>query len=99
MSDGNLPARQQEWPDRLRSERMHVSKSHNSEAWREHHFTVRQLADMWAMSPETVRRLIENEPDVMRIGEGETRNKGRYFTYFIPESVARRVHSQACSNR
>jgi hypothetical protein len=36
---------------------------------------------------------------VMRIGEGETRNKGRYFTYFIPESVARRVHTQACSKR
>jgi hypothetical protein len=51
------------------------------------------------MSVETVRRLVQDDPDVMRIGEGETRNKGRYFTYFVPESVARRVHAQACRRR
>jgi len=85
--------------ERLRSERLHYSQSRNTEAWCEQHFTVRQLADLWAMSAETVRRLIEHEPDVMRIGEAETRNKRQYFSYYIPESVARRIHAQACSNR
>lgn len=95
MPRPTLADQQRELKSRLRSDAVH----RHPEAWCEQHFTVRQLADLWAMSTETVRRLIENDPDVMRIGEGETRNKGRYFTYFIPESVARRVHTQACSKR
>jgi hypothetical protein len=71
----------------------------SSEVWCEHHYTVRHLRTCGQRALSPSERLIENEPDVMRLGEGESRNKGQYFTYYVPESVARRIHSQACSRR
>jgi hypothetical protein len=96
----SLAERQAELKNRLQQEKTGAGKKErNTDTWCEQHYTVPQLASMWAMSPETVRRMVEHEPDVMRVGEGESRNKRRYYTYYIPESVARRVHAQACCNR
>jgi hypothetical protein len=90
-----LADRQREMKSRLHSDQ----PRRNPEVWSEQHYTVKQLAVLWAMSTETVRRLVQDDPEVMRIGAGESRDKGRYFTYFVPESVARRVHTQACRRR
>jgi hypothetical protein len=64
----------------------------------EHHFQPADLAKLWGLSPSKVRRLFENEPDVLRIGE-PSRRVGRvlkraYYTLRIPQSVAQRVHDR-----
>lgn len=58
----------------------------------EQHYTVRELAELWAFSNDTIRRLFEDEPGVLMIGERLPRRKRRYVTLRIPSSVAARVH-------
>jgi len=59
----------------------------------ERHYTVVELADRWNLSPDTIRKLFENEPGVLALEErGRKRGKRRYTTLRIPESVALRVH-------
>ena len=64
----------------------------------ERHYSVQEIADMWAMSPKTVRRLFENEGGVLRWGSEEqlTRHRRRrgYCSLRIPESVLIRVHQR-----
>jgi hypothetical protein len=55
----------------------------------EPHYTVNQLAEMWNKSRATVRRLICDEPGVMKIRIGSAR---RNASYSVPRSVARRIH-------
>ncbi len=59
----------------------------------EKHHTPAEVAAMWALSVETVRRLFENEPDVMKMpnATGYT-GRRRYKTLRIPVSVMQRVH-------
>jgi hypothetical protein len=59
----------------------------------EKHHTPAEVAAMWARSVETVRRLFENEPDVMKMpnATGYT-GRRRYKTLRIPLSVMQRVH-------
>jgi hypothetical protein len=59
----------------------------------EKHHTPAEVAAMWALSVETVRRLFENEPDVMKMpnASGAT-GRRRYKTLRIPVSVMQRVH-------
>jgi AraC-like DNA-binding protein len=59
----------------------------------EKHYSVPELADVLGMSQGTVRKLFQDEPGVLRKGHGETRGKRAYYTYYIPESVVRRVHA------
>ena len=59
----------------------------------ERHYSVQQLAARWNLSSDTVRKLFENEPGVLVIGnEGRKYSRRRYITLRIPESVAERVH-------
>jgi len=55
----------------------------------ERHYAPEEIADLWSLSADTVRRLFEREPGVMVI---ERTKKRRYRTLRIPESVALRVH-------
>ena len=58
----------------------------------EHHFSVKELAEMWGLSPVAVRRMFRNESGVIRFGK---ENKGHirdYVTLRIPASVAERVY-------
>lgn len=64
----------------------------------EQHFTPSELAVFWALSPTKIRRMFENEPGVLRIGE-PSRRVGRrlkrtYHSMRIPQSVADRVHKR-----
>jgi Fic family protein len=63
-------------------------------ASREKHYSVNELAILWNLSKQTIRRLFQDEPDVVRIGENDVRHKRAYVTLRIPESVARRVHQR-----
>ncbi len=60
----------------------------------EKHYSVSELAVMWNLSENTIRRMFENEPGVLKWGATESRFKRRYTTLRIPESVVLRVHRQ-----
>lgn len=66
----------------------------------ERHYSPKELAH-WGLSESKIRRLFENEPGVLRLGE-PSRRVGRklkrsYFTMRIPETVALRVHRRLTS--
>lgn len=64
----------------------------------ERHFSPKDLTEAWGLSVTKVRRLFQNEPGVLLIGEPSRRLgkklKRRYFTMRIPESVATRVYER-----
>jgi hypothetical protein len=57
----------------------------------DNHFRIGDLAQRWGIGRETVRRLVKDEPGVIKIRMG--RKKAHTF-YSIPESVARRIHAR-----
>jgi AraC-like DNA-binding protein len=58
----------------------------------ERHYSVSEVAALWAISEKTVRRIFDREDGVLRWGGAETRRKRAYQTLRIPESVLIRVH-------
>lgn len=63
----------------------------------ERHFSPAELAELWSLSEDTIRRLFEREPGVM-IFESPSRNPARRRrTLRVPESVAERVHCRLSS--
>jgi len=57
------------------------------------HYTVAEIAALWNLSDDAVRKLFEKEPGVMAIGgPNPTVRKRRYTTLRIPEDVLARVH-------
>jgi hypothetical protein len=64
----------------------------------ERHFTVAEIAGMWNLGPDSVRRIFGREPGVLVLaGNNSTRRKARYTTLRIPESVLERVHRRLCT--
>jgi hypothetical protein len=60
-------------------------------SFEEEHYTVAQLAERWKYGRESIRKLMMNEPGVLKMQLG--RNK-KNTHYSIPASVARRVHTR-----
>lgn len=59
----------------------------------ERHYSPEDLAALWGLSVDTVRRLFEREPGVLVLeGNGKRYGRRRYRTLRIPASVAERVH-------
>ncbi len=58
----------------------------------ERHYTPEELAEIWNLSTDTVRRIFENEPGVLVIERKRSGSRRRYRTLRIPESVALRVY-------
>ena len=61
------------------------------------HYTVSELADRWHLSPNTVRRLVADEPGVIKITVGpllRNRRKRHLVSLRIPERVALRIHAK-----
>jgi hypothetical protein len=57
------------------------------------HYTVTEIASLWNLSDDAVRKIFENEPGVLVIGERSSYSrKRRYRTLRIPELVVERVH-------
>jgi hypothetical protein len=54
-------------------------------------WTVREIAELWRVSEDTVRRLFEKEPGVLVLGDSSPRRKRRYRTIRVPASVLERV--------
>jgi hypothetical protein len=59
----------------------------------ERHFTPRELAELWNLSPRSIIRLFDSEPGVLIIERAATRARTtRHRTLRIPQGVAERVH-------
>ena len=53
--------------------------------------TIGDLAKQWRLGRETIRLLVKDEPDVLKLSQGRRKVLTRYS---IPESVARRIHTR-----
>lgn len=58
----------------------------------ERHLSPAQVGELWGLSTDTVRRLFQNEPGVLVIGNTTPRRGKRgYKTLRIPQQVIERV--------
>ncbi len=65
----------------------------------ERHYSVAEIAALWNLSPDKVRRLFESEPGVLIVGDVQPRyGRRRHRTLRIPESVAERVYRRMVRN-
>jgi hypothetical protein len=60
----------------------------------EPHFTPQELAEIWQLDANTVRRLFQDVPGVLKIGSSNPRGKRGYVTLRIPQSVVDRVYRE-----
>lgn len=58
----------------------------------ERHYSPAELAQLWGLSVETIRRLFEREQGVLIFENPEKASERRRRTMRIPESVAERVY-------
>jgi hypothetical protein len=57
----------------------------------ERHYTVQELSREWVLSAWMIRKLFEDEPDVLTIGHRLASRRRKYITIRIPEHVKERV--------
>ena len=57
----------------------------------ERHYRISALAEIWGLGRETVRRLVKDDPGVIKIRMGR---KKCHTLYSIPESAVRRIHTR-----
>lgn len=60
----------------------------------ERHYTVAEVAALWNLSDDTIRKIFRDQPGVLKIGSPERKFKRGYISLRIPESVLQRVHNQ-----
>jgi hypothetical protein len=60
----------------------------------ERHYTPKELAEIWHLDENTIRRLFQDEPGVLKIGNGHLRGKRPYVTLRIPAAVVERVYRE-----
>jgi hypothetical protein len=78
---------------RFRTARAEVASASGISLFTERHYTAAELAEHWNLSLDTIRRLFQDEPGVLALGDNDGKSgKRRYTTLRIPESVAARVH-------
>lgn len=57
------------------------------------HYSPAEIAEVWNLSADCVRKIFENEPGVLVIGNAQPkRGKRSYTTLRIPQTVLDRVH-------
>jgi hypothetical protein len=74
-----------------RSQNPHA-ESGNSPPYLEPHHTIKELAERWNLDRETVRRLVFDRDDVLKIAHTRRNAKRDYVSYRIPQSVARKIY-------
>ena len=58
----------------------------------EKHYSVIEIANLWALSEKTVRKIFEREPGVIHWCTEEKLHKRGYRTLRVPETILYRVH-------
>jgi hypothetical protein len=56
------------------------------------HYSLAEIAEMWSLSTDVLRKIFQDEPGVLVLGGQSNSRKRRYTTLRVPESVLRRVH-------
>jgi hypothetical protein len=57
------------------------------------HYSPGEIAELWSLSVDSVRKIFENEPGVLVLGNTQPRRgKRSYTTLRIPANVMERVH-------
>jgi hypothetical protein len=74
--------------------RIEKSGIEQSNLMKERHYTPDELAELWAVSTETIRSIFRDEPGVLKIGKTGGKYKRGYVTLRIPVDVAERVHTR-----
>ena len=59
----------------------------------ERHYKPQELAELWNVDENTIRRVFQDEPGVLRISNG-TKGKRTYVTLRIPAAVVERVYAE-----
>lgn len=62
----------------------------------EKHYSIAEIAEKWALSEKTVRRMFENEPGILAWGSKGSVGKRAYRSMRIPESIMIRIHQRVC---
>jgi hypothetical protein len=62
----------------------------------ERYYNVQEIAAMWNISKDKVRRIFQNEPGVLILPSRTKGSKRRYTMLRVPHSVLERVHRR-CS--
>jgi hypothetical protein len=57
----------------------------------EKHYRISDLASLWGLGRETVRKLVKDDPGVVKIRMGR---KKAHTVYSVPESAAHRIHTR-----
>ncbi|NUN00039.1 MAG: hypothetical protein HUU41_02905 [Bryobacteraceae bacterium] len=57
----------------------------------ERHYRIGELAKMWGLGRETLRKLVKDDPGVIKIRLGK---KKAHTIYSVPESAAHRIHTR-----
>ena len=57
----------------------------------EKHYRIGDLARIWGLGRETIRKLVKDDPDVLKIRMGR---KKAHTVYSVPESTAKRIHTR-----
>jgi hypothetical protein len=55
------------------------------------HYRIGQLAAQWKYGRETIRKIVQDEPGVLKLKMGR---KKANTTYSVPASVAERIHTR-----
>ena len=71
---------------------MHANE--RREPFEERHFTVPELAEMWNLSREFVRQVVQGEPGVTEWVRQQP-GRRRYRVLRVPQSVAERLYNRA----
>jgi hypothetical protein len=58
----------------------------------EKHYSVSEVAELWDLSEDSIRRLFSRKSGVLVIGSDERLHKRKRKTLRIPESVLKRVY-------
>lgn len=57
------------------------------------HYSPAEVAELWSLSVDSIRKIFENEPGVLVLGNtAPRRGKRSYTTLRIPADVIERVH-------
>lgn len=57
----------------------------------ERHYRIGELARLWGLGRETIRKLVKDDPGVIKIRLGR---KKAHTIYSVPESAANRIHTR-----
>ena len=64
----------------------------------EKHYSVDEVAEMWGLSADAVRKQFINEEGVLKLSAPRKKYKRTYTTLRIPESVLNRVYARLTNN-